>query len=92
MTTPLLTDDELEALDLTAKLANALHRICCPPGSTYPHDWNEVAHHIHGIQHTILSQAAARAYPDRFRLLGILFDSGSPTGSPGGIPPRGIKR
>lgn len=62
----LLTDLELEAMDLSAKLANKVKEMI---GSASP-DWSEAALHIHGIQNMILSQAAARAYPDRFRLLG----------------------
>jgi hypothetical protein len=31
---------------------------------------NEIIHHIHIIQHAIMAQAAARAYPERLRLLG----------------------
>jgi hypothetical protein len=67
--TAALTDDELHALDLTADLANAVSRIIGGE-RTGAHDWAEMAAHIHCIQHAIMAQAAARAYPDRFRLLG----------------------
>jgi hypothetical protein len=33
-------------------------------------DLREVANHIHALQDKVLAQAAARAYPDRYRLMG----------------------
>jgi len=73
-----LTKDELHALDLTAQLANAFGRIV-GDGRTRQADLHEAVQHIHALQHAIMSQAAARAYPERFRLLGgvieILTDS-----------------
>lgn len=33
-------------------------------------DLAELAVHLHAIENTVLAQAAARAYPDRYRLLG----------------------
>jgi hypothetical protein len=65
----MLTPDELAAMDLTAELANLFGRII-GDGPTRDGDWSEVAVHIHTLQHLIMAQAAARAYPDRFRLLG----------------------
>lgn len=67
-----LTDEEHAALDLSSQLADALHRICFQ-GDHYGvgvGDWAEAAADIHRIQHRIMAQAAARAYPDRYRLLG----------------------
>ena len=69
MTTELLTPTELQAIQHTAALANLLHTII-GDDSTREHDMNELVHHIHVIQRYIMSQAAARAYPDTFRLLG----------------------
>lgn len=70
MTAPVLTADELYAMDLTAQLARALSRIV-GNGPTRVDDLNELlGQHVHGIQHAVMAQAAARAYPDRFRLLG----------------------
>lgn len=66
----LLTDDEHEAMRLSAALANLLHRIC---GATP--DWTEAAYRIHGIQHMVMAQAAARAYPDLYRRLGSTIDT-----------------
>lgn len=39
-------------------------------GPTRDGDLAEVAFHVHALQDKVLSQAAARAYPDRYRLLG----------------------
>jgi len=33
-------------------------------------DLRELTAHVHGIQRAVMKQAAARAYPDRYRLLG----------------------
>ena len=66
----LLTAAELHAMDLTVELVNLM---CCDVigcGASRAGDVAELAASIHHIQQQILSQAAARAYPDRFRLLG----------------------
>lgn len=65
----LLTTQELEAMDMTAQLANKIHEII-GDGPTASADWSEAAAEIHVIQHRIMAQAAARAYPERFRLMG----------------------
>jgi hypothetical protein len=65
----LLTAEEHEAMDATASLYRKLAKII-GSGAAEEGDLNEVAFHIHGLQHMILSQAAARAYPDRYRPLG----------------------
>lgn len=66
---PLLTPEEHEVMDMTANLANALRRVV-GDGPHAAHDWNEIAAPIHTIQHHVLAQAAARAYPERYRLMG----------------------
>jgi hypothetical protein len=81
----LLNEDELAAMDLSAELANLCRKICCQevrawkerhpdaaqtPESQQDHDWAELAQYIHMIQTKIMSQAAARAYPGKFRLIG----------------------
>lgn len=33
-------------------------------------DMHEVTHHVHAVQNWVLAQAAARAYPSRYRLMG----------------------
>lgn len=65
----MLTELELAAIDLTAELANAMARII-GHGRSRDGDIAEACHHIHNLQHMIMAQAAARAYPSRFRLLG----------------------
>jgi chaperonin GroEL (HSP60 family) len=67
--TDLLTDAEHAAMATTVTLANQLAEII-GDGTTSHGDINEAVHHLHAIQRMILAQAAARAYPDRYRLLG----------------------
>lgn len=69
MPTQLLTVEELSAITLTSRLASSLALIV-DYGPTRINDLNELLAHVHAIQHTIMAQAAARAYPDQFRLLG----------------------
>jgi len=67
--TEMLTDDERKAIQMTAELWNQLCRIV-GDGRTRDADLTELCTHIHAIQHAVMSQAAARAYPEKFRLLG----------------------
>jgi hypothetical protein len=64
-----LTEDEHRAMELAAQLVNQVVRIMGFSDSRHG-DIQELVWHIHGIQNMILAQAAARAYPDRYRLLG----------------------
>ena len=66
----LLTEAEQRAMDLTAELAGLLIGDVIGAGASRHGDVSEMVAHIHGIQHAIMAQAAARAYPDRYRLLG----------------------
>lgn len=63
----LLTADELHAITLTVELAKLCFKIIGDPGGG---DTHEIVLYIHAIQRMIMSQAAARAYPETFRLLG----------------------
>lgn len=65
-----LTAAELRAMDLTAELMNLIASEIIGDGPTRAQDINEAALRIHAIQHMIMSQAAVRAHPDLFRLLG----------------------
>lgn len=65
----LLTAEEHAALAVTADLWDRLCRIV-GDGASRDADLSELAGHVHGIQHAIMAQAAARAYPERIRLLG----------------------
>lgn len=66
----LLTEAEHRAMDLTVELWNLLAGEVILNGRAGPGDRAEMAAAIHVIQERILAQAAARAYPDRYRLLG----------------------
>lgn len=65
----LLTGDEMRALDLTTDLYDAILPIV-GSGETRGGDMEEFISLIHAIQNKIMAQAAARAYPSIFRLLG----------------------
>lgn len=65
----LLSGDEHRALELTAELARLLSRIVAD-GPTAPGDLRELTSNVHAIQQAVMSQAAARAYPEKYRLLG----------------------
>lgn len=71
----LLTESERRAMDLTAQLWNLLCSDVVTEGPSRSKDLHELVHHIHAIQHTVMSQAAARAYPERYRLLGGVIES-----------------
>jgi hypothetical protein len=64
-----LTELELKALKQSGELAQLIRQII-GDGPNSSHDWAEAAAHIHAIQNMVMSQAAARSYPDKFRLLG----------------------
>lgn len=64
-----LTVEEHEALALSGQLAGLCRRII-GNGPQANNDATELVLHIHGVQHMILRNAAARAYPDLYRLLG----------------------
>lgn len=66
---PLLTIAEQNAIDQAAKLWNSLVGIV-GHGPTRESDLGELCAHIHAIQHAVMAQAAARAYPNDYRLAG----------------------
>jgi hypothetical protein len=67
----LLTDAEHRAMALSAELWNVLVRdVVGDTGTSRAADLRELGAHLHAIQQAVLSQAAGRAYPDRYRLLG----------------------
>jgi hypothetical protein len=65
----LLTDAEHHALELTAELTGLFAEIVAV-GPSRGGDLSEFTAHLHAIQHAVLAQAAARAYPTRYRQLG----------------------
>ncbi len=64
-----LTELEFNAIQKSGELAQAMRQIIGEGPNAY-NDWLEATMHLHAIQNMILSQAAARAYPDTLRLLG----------------------
>lgn len=66
----MLTEDEQHAMDLTGKLGDLLATKIIGNGPTRDGDLREMTLHVHSLQHFIMSQAAARAHPDKYRLLG----------------------
>ena len=73
MSPELLTDLEHEAVEMAGRLWNTLCKIV-DQDRTRDGDLKELVLHIHAIQNAVLSQAAARAYPQRYRLLGRELD------------------
>lgn len=67
--TGLLTAQELELVDLLGRCATDFSGLV-GDGPSRTGDLTEFVHHIHACQNQLLAQAAARAYPDHFRLLG----------------------
>lgn len=78
-TTTGLTTDEQLAIDLAGTLWGVLCRIV-GHGPTRDADLAELIAPIHLIQRYVGSQAAARAHPHEFRLLGETLHTGCPHG------------
>lgn len=70
----LLTELEHEAIEDAGKLWNKLNTIV-GNDETRSDDLAEFYTAIHAIQRGVMKQAAARAYPDKYRLLGETIDS-----------------
>jgi len=90
-----LTDLEHDAMQMTAALYNALVEIVSvhdehtgqiPHTAVRDSDIGELAIKVHGIQHTIMAQAAARAHPTKMRLLGHMLRRGQVNDIPYGPP------
>lgn len=78
----LLTPAEHDAVAMAGELWNLLTGIV-GDGPAREGDLRELIAPIHEIQRAVLKQAAARAYPDLYRLLG-----GGPVGPPPPPPER----
>lgn len=72
--TTLLTVGEREAIDLAGRLWGALTRVV-GSGRTRDADLHELVVHVHAIQQAVMSQAAGRAFPGEYRLLGEVVSS-----------------
>ena len=68
--TELLTEAEQEAIEMAGRLYDHIVQKVIVDGPTREHDCNELVADIHRIQHTVMAQAAARAYPNKYRVLG----------------------
>lgn len=68
----MLTAQELRVLDLTTEIADLMSTDIIGHEASRNGDLAEMVTHVHGIQRMIMSQAAAREYPERLRLLGGL--------------------
>ena len=69
----MLTPKEHEALSKCKELAILLDEIVSEPGRMLPaweQDSRELMSHLHMLQRGIMAQAAARMYPNLYRLLG----------------------
>jgi hypothetical protein len=66
----LLTALELDIVKYLGKLHTALVTEVIGDGPARFGDVAEVTHAVHVLQHAVMAQAAARAYPDLFRVLG----------------------
>lgn len=66
----LLTPAELRAMELTTELFNLVSLEVIGHDVTRENDHRDFTDNIHQIQRMLLSQAAGRAYPNRFRTLG----------------------
>lgn len=65
----LLTDIEKDALQQLALFSATIKNVLLD-GPSKAHDWAEIVADVHHLQQAVLSQAAARAYPNEYRLLG----------------------
>lgn len=70
----LLTPDEHKAIEQAGTLWNLLCKIV-DNGPTRDADLAELIVHIHAIQIRVMAQAAARAYPDNYRLAGSMIEN-----------------
>ena len=66
----MLTDDEIRAVRMLGETSNLVVRSVIGRGTTSDADHREWVAMIHVCQQFIMSQSAARAHPDEFRLLG----------------------
>lgn len=74
----LLTGPEHDAMKLTAELTNLVMRDVIGDEASRAGDVAEFVGMIHAIQHFIMAQAAARAYPSLYRLLGSKIEDRDP--------------
>jgi hypothetical protein len=66
----LLTVDERAFVKKAGALYSDLCKVVGPSELTRDADLREAVFHVHALQNMVLSQAARRAYPEEFRMLG----------------------
>ena len=76
--TPSLTDAEHKVVSLLAGAMSTYATEVVAHGPTRSHDLDEFAARIHDLQHAVMAQAAARAYPDLYRLAGSTLREDQP--------------
>lgn len=73
-----LTPLEIETVGMIGQVWTNLCKIV-GDGPSRSGDMRELVAHIHAIQQAIMSQAAARAYPEQFRPLGGTLRNDAPS-------------
>jgi len=68
-----LTDLERDVVRRLGEIVADLSIIVGGNRRTRDHDINELIVHVHALQHAVMAQAAARAHPREFRLLGEMI-------------------
>jgi sugar (pentulose or hexulose) kinase len=68
---PLLTQAEHRLITMLGEAMTVYAQEVVASGSQRTHDVNEFATGVHVLQHAVMSQAAARAYPGLYRLAGV---------------------
>lgn len=68
-----LSTEEHQAIALLAEFYNLMVTSVVAKGPTTEPDLAELAAHVHTLQHMVMGQAAARCYPDTYRLLGAVI-------------------
>jgi hypothetical protein len=75
-----LTGPEREAVATAGRLYTHIRDNVCGHGPTRDDDLAELRASIHHIQRLVMAQAAARAYPKEFRLMGEVVAAASKEG------------
>ena len=68
--TDYLTHNEEQLLNLISECYNIFCMVVGTDEEVRSADLQEVAAHIHALQDKVLAQAAARLYPEKYRLMG----------------------
>lgn len=68
----MLTEEEKSLLDTLSRVSISFSKVI-GDGASRQGDYAEAVHHIHALQNMVLSQVAARVYPENFRLMGEVF-------------------